>query len=373
MNIFCFLCLRVVEEVVLQNYPMLKADFKKHIFLFKTPGGTSRGVLHTKDSWYISLWDDEKPALKGVGECSIIKGLSYDDRPDYEKKLQSLVDEINETGEVLFVGLDEYPSIYFGLETAMMDFHSGGTKELFPSEFTEGEDSISINGLIWMGTPEFMWQQIEDKIASGFNCIKLKIGAVDFESELNILKKIRKRYGEKVIELRVDANGAFNSDDVWYKLDELAKLKIHSIEQPVKAGNYELMQEICRNSPLPIALDEELTGVIDEEKKAELIEFIKPQYIILKPSLLGGIEMSEEWIEIAEENDAGWWVTSALEGNIGLNAIAQWTYTLNNPLPQGLGTGQVFANNIGSPMRIQKGRLHYVLGIEWENPFDKEF
>ena len=344
---------------------MIQADVKKHTFIFKTPGGTSRGVLHTKDSWYIRMWDDKHEDIKGVGECSIIKGLSYDDRPEYEEKLKQLVEDINDSGEVLFAGLEEFPSIFFGLETAMMDLHSGGKRILFPSEFTEGEASIPINGLVWMGTPDFMWEQIEKKIASGFSCIKLKIGAIDFETELDILKKIRKRYDAKTIELRVDANGAFNSGDVWQKLNRLAKLDIHSIEQPIKAGNVELMEELCRNTPLPIALDEELIGVVGFDEKSELLKFIKPQYIILKPSLLGGIEMSEEWIEIAEENEVDWWVTSALEGNIGLNAIAQWVYELENPLPQGLGTGQLFTNNIKSPLKIENGELWYDAGIGW--------
>lgn len=344
---------------------MIKADVKKHTFIFKTPGGTSRGVLNTKDSWYIRVWGDKVPQTKGIGECSIIKGLSYDDRPGYEERLNRLVSEINETGDVLFSGLEEYPSIFFGLETAMMDLHSGGEKILFPSEFTEGKASIPINGLIWMGTPESMWSQIEEKIAAGFSCIKLKIGAIDFETELEILRKIRKRYDKKTIELRVDANGAFNSGDVWQKLNKLAKLNIHSIEQPIKAGNVELMEELCRNTLLPIALDEELIGVVDSDEKNELLEFIKPQYIILKPSLLGGIEMCEEWIEIAEENEIDWWVTSALEGNIGLNAIAQWVYEQENPLPQGLGTGQLFTNNVESPLKIENGELLYDVGRSW--------
>jgi len=344
---------------------MIQSDVKKHTFIFKTPGGTSRGVLHTKSSWYISVWDDTNTVVKGIGECSIIKGLSYDDRPDYEERLNILVSEINETGEVLFTGLEEFPSIFFGLESAIMDLHLGGRKILFPSEFTEGKSSIPINGLIWMGTPEYMWNQIEEKIAAGFNCVKLKIGAIGFETELEILKKIRSRYDEKTIELRVDANGAFKSGDVWQKLNKLAKLKIHSIEQPIKAGNVELMEELCRNTPLPIALDEELIGVVDFGKKSELLNFVKPQYIILKPSLLGGIEMSEEWIEIAEKNEVDWWVTSALEGNIGLNAIAQWVYELKNPLPQGLGTGQLFTNNIASPLKIKNGELWYDAGESW--------
>ncbi len=348
---------------------MLKADYKKHTFIFKTPGGTSRGILNTKDSWYIRVWDEDNPDRKGVGECSIIKGLSYDDRPEYEERLKQLVENINESGEVLFAGLEEFPSIFFGLETAMMDLQTGGKRIMFPSEFTEGEASIPINGLVWMGTPEFMQQQIEQKLDVGFKCIKLKIGAIDFESEIELLKKIRSRYDETTVELRVDANGAFTSGDVWQKLQELSKLKIHSIEQPIKAGNVELMEELCRNTPIPIALDEELIGIIDEEEKAELIEFIKPQYIILKPSLLGGIDMSEEWIEIAEENEVDWWVTSALEGNIGLNAIAQWVYELENPLPQGLGTGQLFTNNIKSPLKIENGELWYDAENKWDSPF----
>ena len=348
---------------------MLQANYKKHTFIFKTSGGTSRGVLNTKDSWYIRVWDSKKPDLKGAGECSIIKGLSYDDRPEYEERLKQLIEDINDSGEVVFAGLEEYPSIFFGLETALMDLHSGGKRILFPSEFTEGVASIPINGLVWMGTPEYMQQQIEQKLDDGFNCIKLKIGAIDFESEIELLKKIRNRYGKGDVELRVDANGAFTSGDVWNKLQELSKLKIHSIEQPVKAGNVELMEELCRNTPIPIALDEELIGIIDEEKKTELLEFIKPQYIILKPSLIGGIEMSEEWIGIAEENGVDWWVTSALEGNIGLNAIAQWIFELENPLPQGLGTGQVFSNNVNSPLTVKSGELWYDVERKWGNLF----
>ncbi len=344
---------------------MFKAELKKHTFIFKTPGGTSRGVLHTKDSWHIILWNEETPEIKGIGECSIIPKLSIDDRPDLEAKLEEVVKAINTYGKVDFEGLEEFPAIRFALETASKDFETGGQKTLFSSDFTMGKASTPINGLVWMGTLEFMQKQIEEKVAAGFNCIKLKIGAIDFDTELSLLKRIRKKYDEKTIELRVDANGAFTSRDVWLKLEELAKLKIHSIEQPVKAGQYELMEEICRNTPLPVALDEELIGVPGREKKAELLNFIKPQYIILKPSLLGGFALSEEWISIAEETGTGWWVTSALEGNIGLNAIAQWTYTLKNPMPQGLGTGQVFANNIKSPLKIKNGALWYDSNKEW--------
>jgi len=231
--------------------------------------------------------------------------------------------------------------------------------ELFPSEFTKGEKSIPINGLVWMGTKEFMKIQIKEKISSGFSCIKMKIGAIDFDTELELLTSIRKEFSSKDIELRVDANGAFTPKEALEKLKHLSALEIHSIEQPIKQGQFEEMALLCEQTPLPIALDEELIGVFSETKKEEILQIIQPQFIILKPSLIGGFQGSTEWIEKAIKYNVSWWITSALESNVGLNAIAQFTYTLQNKMPQGLGTGGLYANNFEAPLEIEKGNLHY--------------
>ncbi|MCF8309477.1 MAG: o-succinylbenzoate synthase, partial [Bacteroidales bacterium] len=314
---------------------MLKARWFKHTLNFKKPAGTSRGVLHQKDSWFIILEDLTQPGKKGVGECGLLRGLSIDDRPGYEQKLNQLCENINEPG--ISEDLYEWPSIQFGLEMALKDLHTQPPMILFPSPFTKGEKAMDINGLIWMGEKDFMFSQIERKIDEGFDCIKMKIGAIDWEEELSLLKYIRKSFPPEQIELRVDANGAFAAEDAPKRLQELAELKIHSIEQPIKAGQWDAMAEICRNSPVPVALDEELIGITECKVKNELMETVQPQHIVLKPSLVGGFKASEEWIDIAEKFDTGWWVTSALESNIGLNAIAQWTFTLGNTMPQGLG------------------------------------
>ncbi len=342
---------------------MLKAEIIKYPLIFKTPGGTSRGVLHEKDSWFIKLYQQDNPEVFGLGECSIIKKLSFDDRPDLYKRLTEFANNINELKQEELI---EFPAINFAIETALLDLKQKGNRILFPSAFTESTDSIYINGLIWMGNAEFMRSQIKDKIASGFHCIKLKIGAIDFETELEIIKEIRNEFSEKDIEIRVDANGAFSPFEALSKLNRLSELKLHSIEQPIMSGQYLEMAKLCELSPLPIALDEELIGVFNKENKEELLDQIKPQYIILKPSLIGGFKQSKEWIDIAEDNHINWWVTSALESNIGLNAIAQWTFTLNNEMPQGLGTGQLFTNNIPSPLVIEKGKLHYSDQFNWD-------
>jgi o-succinylbenzoate synthase len=345
------------------------AAIKQHTFQFKVPGGTSRGVLHTKDSWYLRLWHEDQPNVCGIGECSIIRGLSPDDHPDFRKTLTRLVEQINNQVAPHEEELKHFPAIRFGLEMANNDLVNGGQRLLFPSDFTSGKATIPINGLIWMGQVDFMKAQIEEKLKQGFTCLKLKIGAIDFEEELNLLQKIRKHYDASCLELRVDANGAFTQKDALKKMEQLSALHIHSIEQPLKPGQWELMADLCEQTPLPIALDEELIGVTDRSQKQALLAQIKPQYIILKPSLTGGFRQSEEWIQLAQENQIAWWVTSALEGNIGLNAIAQWTYTLNNKLPQGLGTGQVFTNNIPSPLEVDNGNLKYNPRGRWGNPF----
>lgn len=345
---------------------MLKADYQYYPLNFKQASGTSRGVLTQKDSWFIRIWDDKNPNVKGIGECSIIKGLSFDDKEGYEGKIKEICECIDDYWYYLEEGLKEWPSIYFGLETAFLDFQSNGTKVLFPSNFTSGKAQIPINGLVWMGDSGFMKEQIQQKLEDGFKCLKLKIGAIDFDEEIKLLQAIRKDFGSDKIELRVDANGAFSPSKALGKLKILSEFQIHSIEQPIKAGQWNDMADLCLSSPLPIALDEELIGVLDLSVKNELLNTIKPQYIILKPSLLGGIKGSKEWIDLAEERKIPWWITSALESNIGLNAIAQWTYTLTNPMPQGLGTGQIYSNNIVSPLYMSKGYLAYDTSAKWD-------
>ena len=330
------------------------ATFKRYCLNFKQPSGTSRGVLKTKDTWILTIAKDDKI---GVGECGMFKGLSYDDRPDYEDKLQWTCDNINLGLDQLLHELQEFPSIQFGLEIAFKSLEQKSPYILFPSEFTESKKAIPINGLIWMGSEAFMKQQIADKLKQGFTCIKMKIGAIDFNAEIKLLKSIRKEFTANEVELRVDANGAFSLKDALEKLKILSELELHSIEQPIKQGQIEKMARLCELTPLPIALDEELIGVFDVTKKQELLQIINPQYIILKPSLVGGYRGSEEWIQLAKKEKIGWWITSALESNIGLNAIAQWTYTLSNKMPQGLGTGGLYTNNFDCPLSIKNGHI----------------
>jgi len=342
---------------------MLKASFKKYTLNFNFPAGTSRGVLQQKDSWFIILSIDN--LKNGIGECGLLKGLSFDDKPGYEDKIQEVCAEINTTQKYDLQKLVEFPSIRFGLEMAFLDLQSKLERILFPSNFAEGKDSININGLVWMGEFDFMLKQIREKIEKGFSCIKLKIGAIDFEKEILLIHSIRKEFSETDIEIRVDANGAFSPKEALEKLKRLAEYDLHSIEQPIKQGQWEEMAKLCEGTPLPIALDEELIGIFEKKKKEELLNQIKPQYIILKPSLVGGFAVSEEWIELAEQNNIGWWVTSALESNIGLSAISQWTYKLGNKMPQGLGTGQLYTNNFESPLIITNGQLNYLPSITW--------
>ena len=295
-----------------------------------------------------------------------LRGLSIDDRPDYEAKLQWVCDHIEKGAEWLWEQLIEFPSIQFGVEMASRSLQAAQPFLLFPSKFTEENQSIPINGLVWMGTPDFMKRQIEEKIASGFHCIKLKIGAIDFEKELELLGFIRQNFYAAQIEIRVDANGAFSSNDALFKLGQLSKFELHSIEQPIAKNQWESMSELCRNTPIPIALDEELIGVFEQTEKEILLQKIQPQYLILKPSFIGGFRGTLEWIALAEKYKIGWWITSALESNIGLNAIAQFTYTLQNPMPQGLGTGALYTNNFDCPLDVSGGQLWYRSGKQWD-------
>lgn len=344
----------------------MKASYKKHILQFKRPSGTSRGIMTEKETWLLKIEENDKI---GIGECGLLRSLSFDDQPNYEEKLQWVVENIHLGKETLWESLRHWPSIQFGVEQAFLSLKSENPFILFPSEFTDGKKCISINGLIWMGEELFMKEQIDEKLANGFSCVKLKIGAIDFQTEVNLLKYIRQHYSSNKIELRVDANGGFTTDNALKKLEVLATLDLHSIEQPIKQHQINEMAQLCKTTPLPIALDEELIGVTQLKEKRALLEKIKPQYIILKPSLIGGFKGSMEWIDLAEELSIGWWITSALESNIGLNAIAQWTFTLNNSMPQGLGTGALYTNNIDAPLVVKNGALWYDKNLSWQSVF----
>lgn len=352
----------------------LKIDILPRLLHFKQPAGTSRGVYTTRKVWYLRMTKTESEALctdmelpscaydatqAGWGECAPLPKLSCDDVPDYEQILHQAC-RLTETNETIpYEFLRPYPSILFGLETAMQNLRSGGNWQLFDSPFYRGEEGIPTNGLIWMGSFEEMYARIEEKMRAGFRCIKLKIGAIDFDRELSLLSFIRQHFTPEQVELRVDANGAFTPEEAPAKLERLAAFQLHSIEQPIRAGQWQEMARLCASSPLPIALDEELIGINDTESKCRMLDTIRPQYIILKPSLHGSLCGAEEWIRLARERGIGSWVTSALESNIGLNAIAQWCATLHPVMPQGLGTGLLFTDNVESPLSMEGERLWF--------------
>ena len=332
-------------------------EIEERVLHFKQPAGTSRGVYTTRKMWLVSLSDGNRT---GVGECAPLPDLSCDALPDelYVSKLNVFCRDLCETGEIDVEALRDYPSMLFGLETALLNLRNGG--KLFDTAFSRGEEGIPINGLVWMGNYDEMLQRMEEKLEKGFRCVKLKIGAIDFEQELDLIKRIRDRFSFHEVELRLDANGAFRYEEALYKLELLSQYAIHSIEQPIRQGQWAYMAELCRESPLPIALDEELIGVNDPEMKAHMLNIIKPRYIILKPSLHGGMTGCREWIDAAREQGIGSWITSALESNIGLNAIAQFASIVYGPqitMPQGLGTGQLFTDNIPMPLEIRGDML----------------
>lgn len=323
---------------------------------FKRPAGTSRGVYHDHPVWYLLIKDGDTGHW-GIGECAPLYDLSCDYTPDYEAKLRFFCSEW-ERGTLDWQALRAYPSILFGFETALRQLEVG-CFGLYATPFSTGETGIPINGLIWMGDYAYMIEQIEEKLKAGFRCVKLKIGAIDFDDELSLLKRIRQEFSADEIVLRVDANGAFSTAEALDKLKRLAELDIHSIEQPIKAGQWEAMAQLVAETPLPIALDEELIGVNNPTEKEQLLQTIRPQYIILKPTLHGAISGCKEWIDFAESQNIGWWITSALESNIGLNAIAQWVATYSITLPQGLGTGLLYTNNVSMPLTIRQDELWY--------------
>ncbi len=343
---------------------MLKAEYIPYTFIFNLPGGTSRGVLTKKPSYFIKIWNVDTPETFGLGEVSLIPKLS----PESTEQVEVLLNEfIKNPG--LFINnkdLTNFPAVKFGIETALTDLETGGRRILYSSDFTTGKKGIKINGLIWMGKRDVMLQRLKEKVKQGFTCIKIKVGAIDFNDELILLKHIRKTFSQHDVEIRVDANGAFSPNNAFEKLDALSKYHIHSIEQPIKQGNWNKMSNLCKNTPIPIAMDEELIGITGISKREDLLNTIKPQYIILKPSLVGGLNETKKWSLLADNKGIGWWVTSALEGNIGLNAIAQWTFINGLDMPQGLGTGQVFSNNIVSPLKIVGEQLWYNPKTKWD-------
>lgn len=334
----------------------MRLQFCPYNLIFKQPAGTSRGVLTEKITCFLKLYDETDPSIFGIGEAAVFPGLSPEADERYFYKLMELQANIRIGKQT---DLSAFPSIQMGLEQAILDFSHGGGGKYFSSSFVSGESSIRINGLIWMGDLDTMISRIESKLSEGFSCIKLKIGAIDWKQEVDMIEYIRKRYPADRIEIRVDANGGFNMDNVLPRLKHLADLDIHSIEQPIKAGNPELMKFLCEVSPIPIALDEELIGKFTVESKAALLDAVDPAYIVLKPSLEGGFSGAREWIDLAEERGIGWWITSSLESNIGLNALAQWTATLGQNRPQGLGTGSLFTNNINTPVFTDGELLRY--------------
>ena len=381
---------------------MYKINISERTLHFKQPAGTSRGVYTTRHSFYLTLTSDEMPGVEGVGECATLPDLSCDAKPEYEVTLRQVCQMVEQMGRIPYDMIRAYPSITFGLETAFASFFAQAKKvlaseasssessssevsslesssidalkqagisvpvgmenlvDLFDSPFARGEEGITINGLVWMGTYEEMLARLEEKLKAGFHCVKLKIGAIDFFKELDLIKRIRDVYSKDQVELRVDANGGFTPENAMSRLEALSKYGIHSIEQPIKQHQWPMMAKLCRETPLPIALDEELIGVNVRSMKEALLDTIRPQYIILKPSLHGGIYGCNEWIELAKQRGIGSWITSALESNIGLHAIAHYAAKMYGPnveMPQGLGTGLLFTDNIPMPLEIRGDKL----------------
>ena len=336
-------------------------DITPRLFHFKQPAGTSRGVYLTRKSWMVEITSQQLPGRKGVGECAPLPDLSVDFRPDYEAVLRQWCDRLEQEGEGVLDEMQAWPSMRFGLETALLHLQRG-TTALFDTPFARGEVGIPINGLVWMGSHDEMLKRVEEKLQQGFHCIKLKVGAIDFEQELDLVKRIRERFSPAEMEIRLDANGGFKTDEALDKLERLAQYAIHSIEQPIKQHQWGNMAKLCRDAPLPIALDEELIGINTDDMKLYMLNVVKPAYIILKPSLHGGMKGVREWVQAANEKGVKTWITSALESNVGLNAICHLTadiYGEHINMPQGLGTGQLFTDNIPMPLAIEGEMMWY--------------
>lgn len=338
---------------------MYSYSLEKHELKFKVPAKTSRNVFTTRGIFLITLRNTQT-GQEGIGEASPLSLLSVDDVPDYQVVLEKKLQEFCEVGLLDSLSLDSYPSIRFGIETALLNMSADNEEVIFNSDFTARKKSIPINGLVWMNDSAKMYDEAIQKIQAGFDVIKIKVGALDFDEECRLLESIRKQFSAFKITLRVDANGAFSPNDALEKLNELKRFDLHSIEQPIASGQWDWMQKICAESPIDIALDEELIGLNVHEEANKMIKYIHPKYLILKPNLIGGLSISDEWIKWAHKHNLGWWATSALESNVGLNAIAQWVSTYQNPLHQGLGTGSLFTNNFSSRLKIERGQMQYV-------------
>ena len=331
---------------------MLTAQWAPYSLQFKFLARTSREAMRTKPTYFVRLTDSDT-GRSAWGECALFRGLSADDTPDYEERLSRACRDASV--------LPAESSIRFGWESALRSLGD----DVVPTPFMRGEEGIPINGLIWMGDREEMRRRIDEKLAAGFHVLKLKIGGIDFDAEMGLLRYIRGLYSPEALELRLDANGSFAPEDALRRLDILSRYSIHSIEQPVKAGRWDEMARICRHSPIPVALDEELIGVTDH---AGLLDAVAPQYIILKPALCGGLSGADAWADEADRRGIGWWATSALESNVGLYAIACWLSARGVEHPQGLGTGMLYHNNIASPLELRGERLYYNPAGRWEYP-----
>ena len=343
----------------------MKAAYAPYRLIFKAPAGTSRGILLHKDTYFLKVWDESNPEVYGLGECALFKGLSREDTPLYESKLREMCQNI---GLGKSTDLSEFSSLQFGLETALCDLSNGGRRVVVDTPFVHGETTIPINGLVWMGSFDEMSARIEEKLSAGFTTIKLKIGAIDFESELELIRQLRGRFSSETLTIRVDANGGFSPEEALPKLNRLAAYGIHSCEQPIKPNQWAEMRKICAESPIHIALDEELIGITDPMQMFMLLREIAPQYLIIKPSLMGGFAGAQEWLKMAKMTNTGAWFTSALESNVGLNAIAQVVAKFNPLIPQGLGTGALYTNNIESPLYQKADYLAYNPEGKWVLP-----
>ena len=345
---------------------MLQAKWVEHILEPRFELGTSKGPISARTVWYLIAWQHDRPEIKGIGEAALFPGHSKEFPADVRTKLVELCANTSNWKGRLTTDLADVPSVRFAVEQCLRDLEVSGTKQLFPSPFILGKQAISINGLVWMGDKATMKSRIREQIEKGFTTVKMKIGAIGIDDELELLRSVRSEFGPADITLRVDANGAFNHQNAMGVLERLAELSIHSIEQPVAPGLYEVMAELCEHSPIPIGLDEDLIGLNSRDVKVDLLKNVTPRYIVIKPSLVGGWVATKEWIDLAEERGIGWWITSALESSIGLNAIAQFTATLDVEMAQGLGTGNVYANNISSPLLAEKGVLRYRPEVDWD-------
>lgn len=345
---------------------MIRAAWKELKLTPRFPLGTSKGTITERTVWYLIAWDSERPAIKGIGEAALFPGHSKEFPADVRLKLLELCADTSDWHHRLRSDLVDVPSVRFAVEQCLKDLEASGTKVLFPSAFTLGQGGIPINGLVWMGDKDTLRTRIRAQIDAGFSCVKMKIGAIGIAEELALLKEVRKEHPASELTLRVDANGAFHARNAMDVLERLAELEVHSIEQPVPAGLYETMAELCERSPVPIALDEDLIGLNTDDARADLLTHVNPRYIVIKPSLVGGWAAAQEWIALAQARGIGWWITSALESSIGLNAIAQWAATLDPTLPQGLGTGQVYTDNVPAPLQVERGALWYRPEGEWD-------